>query len=232
MEYLYSENDNFEDFASGRVLYSGKGIPNFPIRLLNEMYGRAKSYLEKKQDIVLYDPCCGGGYALTVLGFFGNTDVKKIYGSDIDENMIIYAKKNAGLLTGAGLANRKNEIEQMYKKYGKQSHMEALESCNKLKSMLEKEIVAEFFKADCTKELPSIFPDIIITDVPYGKLVEWENEEAISIDCMLEQLWLISHEKTILAVCMDKKQKITCQKWERLEKHNVGKRKFEILKKK
>lgn len=232
MEYLYSENDNFEDFASGRVLYSGKGIPNFPIRLLNEMYGRAKSYLEKKQDIVLYDPCCGGGYALTVLGFFGNTDVKKIYGSDIDENMIIYAKKNAGLLTEAGLANRKNEIEQMYKKYGKQSHMEALESCNKLKSMLEKEIVAEFFKADCTKELPSIFPDIIITDVPYGKLVEWENEEAISIDCMLEQLWLISHEKTILAVCMDKKQKITCQKWERLEKHNVGKRKFEILKKK
>lgn len=232
MEYLYSENDNFEDFASGRVLYSGKGIPNFPIRLLNEMYGRAKSYLEKKQDIVLYDPCCGGGYALTVLGFFGNTDVKKIYGSDIDENMIIYAKKNAGLLTEAGLANRKNEIEQMYKKYGKQSHMEALESCDKLKSMLEKEIVAEFFKADCTKELPSIFPDIIITDVPYGKLVEWENEEAISIDCMLEQLWLISHEKTILAVCMDKKQKITCQKWERLEKHNVGKRKFEILKKK
>ena len=35
---------NFEDFASGRVLYSGKGIPNFPVRLLNEMYGRALNY--------------------------------------------------------------------------------------------------------------------------------------------------------------------------------------------
>ena len=29
----------------------------------------------------------------------------------------------------------------------------------------------------------------------------------------------------------DKKQKINCEKWERLEKQNIGKRKFEIYKK-
>ena len=72
MEYLYCKNDNFEDFASGRVIYGGKGIPNFPVRLLLEIYGRAKSYSEKKEELVIYDPCCGGGYALTVLGFLLN----------------------------------------------------------------------------------------------------------------------------------------------------------------
>ena len=35
MKYKYCENDNFEDFASGRVIYGGTGVPNFPVRLGN-----------------------------------------------------------------------------------------------------------------------------------------------------------------------------------------------------
>lgn len=229
MEYLYCENENFEDFASGRVLYGGKGIPNFPVRLLNEMYGRALSYLNKKKDLVVYDPCCGGGYALTVLGFIHNSDIRQIYGSDIDESMIAHARKNTGLLTTPGLNSRRHEIERLYKEYGKQSHVEALNSCDKLEGLLKHEICVDIFKADCTEVLPRILPDIIITDVPYGNLVEWKSGKPISVDSMLEQLWSISHEKTVLAVCMDKQQKSRCEKWERLEKHNIGKRRFEIL---
>ena len=228
MEYLYCRNDNFEDFASGRVLYGGRGIPNFPVRLLNEIYCRAKSYLEQKKDIVIYDPCCGGGYALTVLGFFYNSEIKKIYGSDIDESMIAYAERNVCLLRNKDLQKRRDEIAQLYREYGKNSHKEALTSCDTLINMLSQEVSSEIFKADCTRTLPQILPDIIITDVPYGNLVEWQNEN--SLDRMLEQLWVISHEKTILAVCMDKKQKINSEKWKRLEKQNIGKRKFEILK--
>lgn len=37
MEYLYCKNENFEDYSSGRVLHGGKGIPNFPVRLINEI---------------------------------------------------------------------------------------------------------------------------------------------------------------------------------------------------
>ena len=107
--------------------------------------------------------------------------------------------------------------------------MEALNSCDKLEGLLKHEICAEIFQADCTEELPCLLPDIIITDVPYGNLVEWKNGGQISVDSMLEQLWMISHEKTILAICMDKKQKNNCGKWNRLEKHNIGKRKFEIF---
>lgn len=229
MEYLYCKNDNFKDFASGRVLYGGGGIPNFPVRLLIEIYCRAKNYLQKKQDIILYDPCCGGGYALTVLGFFYNHEIQKMYGSDIDKNMIFHAKKNVALLTDMGINRRKDEIWQLYDKYGKESHKEALHTCNRLKNMFSHDVFAEIFEADCTKTLPQIFPDIIITDVPYGNLVEWDHNELLSLDLMLEQLWMISHENTILAVCTDKKQKINCSKWQRLERQNVGKRKFEIL---
>ena len=153
-----------------------------------------------------------------------------MYGSDIDENMVSHARKNVTLLTDMGIQKRKDEIQQLYEEYGKNSHREALHSCNRLKDMLSQNVLTEIFEADCTKALPQIFPDIIITDIPYGNLVEWENGELISLDNMLEQLWLISHEKTILAICMDKKQKINCDKWKRLEKQNIGKRRFEILK--
>lgn len=229
MEYLYCKNDNFEDFASGRVIYGGKGIPNFPVRLLLEIYGRAKSYSEKKEELVIYDPCCGGGYALTVLGFFHNKDVCKLYGSDIDEDMVAHARKNLKLLLEEGLSCRWEEIQSLLDEYGKASHKEALDSCAKLSSMLKKQVETDVFQADCTGELPNIQPDIIITDVPYGNLVEWNDGDQVSLNNMLESLWKISHEQSILAVCMDKKQKIRYDKWKRLEKQTIGKRKFEIL---
>ncbi len=229
MEYLYGESENYEDYASGHVIYGGKGIPNFPVRLLNEIFGRAMSYSSKKVNLNVYDPCCGGGYALTILGFFHADTIARLYGSDIDEEMVLCAKKNTALLSPSGLEKRASEIEDLYIQYKKESHKRALEACKRLQEALNKEVSVEIFNADCTKELPTIQPDIIITDVPYGNLVQWDNEEALSIDEMLEQLAIISRESTVLAVCMDKKQKIHCDKWKRLEKQTIGKRKFEIL---
>ena len=57
------------------------------------------------------------------------------------------------------------------------------------------------------------------------------NQSGLYEDAMLEQLWEISHSKTILAVCMDKSQKVKSSRWIRIEKHNIGKRHIEILKK-
>lgn len=228
MEYKYSRDDNYEDYASGRVIYGGKGIPNFPVRLLNEMFGRAKSYLEKQSEISVYDPCCGGGYALTVLGFFHSDCINMLYGSDIDENMVAYANKNTKLLTAAGLEERRRELEALYENYHKDSHEGALESIKRLEETLKKDIASEIFGADCTRPLPFIRPDIIITDVPYGNLVEWNECAEISLEGMMKQLAEITVSGAILTVCMDKKQKGSCEGWRRLEKQNVGKRKFEI----
>ena len=47
LEYLYCEKGNYEDYSSGRVIYSEKNMPNFPVRLISEMFGRAVHYSEK-----------------------------------------------------------------------------------------------------------------------------------------------------------------------------------------
>lgn len=47
MEYKYCSKKNFEDLASGRVLYGHGGIPNFPVRLINEIFDRSAQYLNK-----------------------------------------------------------------------------------------------------------------------------------------------------------------------------------------
>ena len=227
MIYKYGTAEIYEDFASGRVIYGGKGIPNYPVRLITEIFGRAMEYSNKKEDLIVYDPCCGGAYSLTILGFFYGEKIEKIYGSDISEEMVTSARKNLNLLKYNGLDDRKAELEKLYAEFGKTSHREAIESVEKLKNKLVKDIDTEVFTADCTKSLPDIKPDIIITDIPYGNLVDWGGEGEIY--AMMENLLRIAGDDTVLALSMDKSQKITSEGWHRIEKQNIGKRRFEIL---
>ena len=222
MQYKYSEKANQEDFASGRVIYGEAGIPNFPVRLLNEIFGRAMEHAKKKKDLSIYDPCCGGGYSLTVLGFCHGEVISTLYGSDIDPKMTACARKNTSLLTTEGLEKRRQEVEKLYQEYNKTSHKEALESIERLQSRLKDTLAIEIFEADCTKELPEIPADIILTDVPYGNLVEWSEDSAVSLHDMMEQLGVMAKPGTVLAVCMDKKQKVVHPDWKRVEKQQIG----------
>ena len=228
MEYKYCNNENFEDYASGRVLYSAEGVPNFPVRLINEIFGYALEYSSKKHDLCVYDPCCGGGYSLTVLGYWHQDVIAKLYGSDIDAKMVETAKKNLSLLGGEGLDRRYAELKSLHEMYGKESHREAMVSLERLRSKLTGNIATEIFIADCTKALPHISPDIIITDIPYGNLVDWSSDSENPLKDMLQQLAAISHGDTVLAVSMDKKQNIEHPAWLRKKKQLIGKRKFEM----
>lgn len=85
-QYQFTKNDNFEDYSSGRVLYGATGATNFPVRLISEMFQRAKYYLEsevQKGPYFIYGPFCGAGYSLTILGLLHGVDIGSIYGSDI-----------------------------------------------------------------------------------------------------------------------------------------------------
>ena len=229
MEYRYSPAGNFEDYASGRVLYGGRGVPNFPVRLIVEIFGRARELLKDRERLRVYDPCCGGAYALTVLGLLCGSSVEKICASDISPDMLGIAEKNLGLLTRAGLDKRQAELEQSLAASGKSSYADALRSLERLRGNLTRDIGTEVFAADCTGPLPEVEPDVIITDVPYGNLAQWQGEDALH--AMLGRLWEISSDSTVLAVCTDKSQKIRSDQWIRIEKQNVGKRRFELLRK-
>ncbi|NLX62814.1 MAG: hypothetical protein GXZ06_10025 [Tissierellia bacterium] len=151
MEYKYGKKGNYEDFSSGRVLYHIGGMTNFPVRLAQEIYGRCLQYLPKREDICLYDCCCGGGYLLTVLGFLNQDTIGSILGSDINEDLINVARKNLSLLSKEGMNNRIIELEEMIEKYKKESHIEAKDSAIRLKKMIKKNIEFKIFHADVLK---------------------------------------------------------------------------------
>lgn len=231
MEYRYGNRDNYEDFASGRVLYNCKGITNFPARLAEEIFGRCLEFSDKKRDICLYDCCCGGGYLLTVLGFlYGNT-ITRIIGSDINRTAVDAARSNLDLLQSEGIKKRLSQIRELKEQYGKVSHEEAEESAIRLLELREdNNIVTEVFAANALNGLTlTAIPDIIMTDVPYGDLVSWEGADVGSVNLLLDKLYDLCGSNTIIGICMDKAQKNTNKSFRRLEKQQIGKRKFEIL---
>lgn len=232
MEYRYAINENYEDFASGRVIYHMGGLPTFPIRLSLELYERCLHYSNKKKDICLYDCCCGGAYMLTVLGFLKNDTLSEIYGSDINAESIKLANDNINLLSKHGLEKRRNGLELLYQQYTKTSHYQALQSIDRFENFLHREPKNRIFERNAfeVSDLPFI-PDIIMTDVPYGNLVDW-NEDCGGVNQLMAALSEVSGNDTIICVCMDKKQKIKTELYQRLEKQLIGKRKFEIYKKK
>lgn len=232
MKYRYGKNANYEDFSSGRVLYHIKGMTNFPVRLAQEIYGRCLEYSPKKQDICLYDCCCGGGYLLTVLGFLNQDSLGRVIGSDIDLEILDVAKKNLSLLTREGMDRRIREIEEMIVSFNKESHREAKNSAIRLKGLIKKDMESLVFQADALKAIElDIKPDIIITDVPYGNLVDWKGKEQYIVDRLLDSLYQISSPASIIGICMDKGQKVRNDKFIRLEREKIGKRRFEILRK-
>ena len=232
MEYRYALNDNFEDFASGRVIYHMGGEPTFPVRLALEMYERCRQYSAKKSELSIYDCCCGGAYMLTVLGLMKSSTISKLYGSDIDPKSIKLAKDNLSLLTASGLQSRREELDALYKQYGKASHREALVSLDRIEQLISNKLKTTVFFRNALETSELFFtPDIIITDVPYGNMAQW-NEGSGGINQMMAAISGLCGPDTILCICMDKKQKLQTDLYQRLERQMIGKRKFEIYKRK
>ena len=114
--------------------------------------------------------------------------------------------------------------------------MDALKSAGDMMgtiSELQYPLKVNLFKADILMEKSldecDFKADIVITDVPYGEMVAWEGDGAENINKLLDNLKVVLHPESVIAVISDKKQKISHPDYKRLEKHNIGKRKFEIL---
>jgi len=234
MVYKYCKNENFEDLASGKVIVHRAGYPNFPVRLAQEIFSRCLFYLDNPDNVCIYDPCCGGGYLLTVLGFLNFNKINTIMASDIDDDAIQLTNENLLLLDQNGLKQRIQQINDLLSLYSKQSHLEALNSATNLLSILTSsphEIERNVFKTDILSNSPldnqNFKADIIFTDVPYGNLVKWQNGNKNNIH-LLDQLLPVTKEKTVVAICSDKSQKFQSDNFQRLEKQIIGKRLFQI----
>jgi hypothetical protein len=242
MSYKFAtENINYEDYSSGRVLFNQHGTTSFPVRLTSEIFQRCENILNegsKDERYTIYDPCCGGAYLLTTIGYLHGNKVLKLYGSDVDEGVIPLAKKNLSLLTISGLNERIDQINKMILDYNKASHREALQSALKLKKRLGSRthiIDTDCFVCDATKDTDmkntiSNF-NIVITDLPYGDVVQWNDgqEQSEAIKKLLNNLLPKLAINSVVAIISTKKTVIKHEKYERIEHFNLGKRQVVFL---
>jgi hypothetical protein len=175
---------------------------------------------------------------LTVLGFICGINIESIYASDILIDAIELAKENLNLLTKQGLNCRKTRLEKMYNEYGKQSHSDAIISTDKLLKQINltnNTVDYSVFSADILNENSLVKAefkaDIIFTDVPYGNLVSWSENNQFAIDILLNTLIPILSDNSIIAISSVKSQKIINPQFKRIRKILIGKRKIELLQK-
>ncbi len=122
----------------------------------------------------------GGGYSLTVLGLLNPECIARIWASDIDPEMLKVAGKNLSLLTPAGMAARLDQLKGLYKQFQKPAHLEAIQSAGRLMGRVRENIELRVFQADVMAGLSLDGPpDIVITDLPYGQMVDWNGGRGI-----------------------------------------------------
>lgn len=237
MKYIYEvERRNYEDFSSGRVLYNQKGATSFPVRLTREIFLRSKEYLNNKNvksPFSIYDPCCGGAYLLTSLGFLHSQDISKIVATDIDKNILDLAKRNLSLLTLGGINKRIEEIKEYILEFDKPSHRDALESAIRLKAMIEntkKSIDIECYQADSLNITISEHKvDLLICDVPYGNIVSWSNSRDNNLEVFLQNMLKVIKPASVLAIITDKNQIVKHKSYNRMKHFTIGKRRVTFL---
>jgi 23S rRNA (guanine2535-N1)-methyltransferase len=243
MEYKFAtEHTNYADLASGHVFYSLPGHPAFPVRLASEIYQRCLELRGKGgSPCTIYDPCCGAAYHLSVIAYLHWDSVCQVICSDINEKAIQLAERNLSLLTPAGMQRRSREISAMIHLYDKDSHKGALESITRMQAQVNqlnavRPIQARAFRANATdtaslrEGLQDSLIDMVITDIPYGQHSEWEQTQTPDpAHAMLEALIPFLLPTSIVVVASDKHQKISHERYKRLEKLQIGKRQVVFL---
>jgi SAM-dependent methyltransferase len=232
MKYVFAaEKTDYSDFASGRVLYSAPGTTGFPVRLADEIIQRAFHSLEKhgnKGPFRIYDPCCGGGFLLTTLGFLFPERILDITATDIDPKVLEVAAKNLSLLSAEGLDRRERELASYAEAYGKDSHREALESLARLRTRLGgRSIKATIGQRDITDPAP--FPaqglDIIVTDIPYGQMASWGGTGTDPVESLFANCYrALTRPLAVLVIVADRKARLQHEAFRRIGHFKLGKR--------
>lgn len=186
MQYKFvTQARDYTDIASGRVFHSLSGHPAFPVRLASEILQRCQAIRVAGGWVgpcVLYDPCCGAGYALSVLAYLHREIFSQVIGSDVDERTVTLAAQNLSLLNLAGLDQRIAQLEQLRATYGKPSHADALISAVTLRERISTfaSLPVHAFCASATDTsamaagLRGSPADIVFADIPYGHHSQWQ----------------------------------------------------------
>ncbi len=238
MAYRHAASVPGEDLAAGRVLYNCPGAAAFPARLASEIYQRCRVQLHGRGQsgrFQIWDPCCGGGHLLTVIGFLHGHELRRVVGSDRSPQACEFAEKNLALLRPEGLMERLRHIEDLWERYQKQAHKEALQSAQRLLQypvMQNQALDAACFCADAMDQVwPAKWPppDMIITDLPYGNLVDWQGFPSDMTDHLPDALARSLSPEGVIAVVSKKQARPRSQLLERLVHFTIGRRRVSLF---
>ncbi|AOF49544.1 N-6 DNA methylase [Tetragenococcus halophilus] len=229
---------DYSDFSSDKVLINAPRTPAFPVRVASEIMARCLSFLKNTDHLTIYDPCCGGAHLLTVLGFLYSTNLARIYGSDIDEKALTYARKNLDLLTGESLQQKIKALQADNKAQDEQTQStEVLNSANRLATMLldakapQKEV--QCFQWDITKDSPTFSENvnIVITDLPYGNMTHWQGDsKEPPTKRLLDNIYqTLDVNNSVIAIICNKKERIAHNNFTQVNRLKHGKRQIFIL---
>jgi len=199
-----------QDLASGSVLHSAPGFPAFPVRLASEIFQRALALRGGDHPAVLWDPCCGSGYLLTVTALLHRTRIAAVLASDLDPDAIDLARRNLALLSRAGLHARAADLRERAARFGKPAYTDAAHAARRLADALEAAggdlphaaCQADVFDpAQLRQAIAGRAPDIAITDAPYGEQTRWHGPSAAAgVTGMVEALTAVLPRGGVLAV--------------------------------
>ena len=128
-------------------------------------------------------------------------------------------------------------MKTFIREYKKDSHKEALESAYRLQSKTRSsetnQIQCFQFNAVGDEELPKSLSevDMVITDLPYGQLVQWEG--SVTEESLCERfLGKLKHKLgpvSVTAIIHDKKQPLSHPGYKTIRSFALGKRKIALL---
>ena len=167
MAYRMTTDADHSDLAGGSVLHSAPGFPAFPVRLADELFLRAAAHLPDRP-LRLWDPCCGSGYLVTVLGL--RHRIGRIWASDADPAAVELARRNLRLLAPEGMTARAAELRPRAEAVAKPGYASAAEAARRLRP--DRVVPAEAEVADAFHPAPHE-ADVVLTDLPYGERTTW-----------------------------------------------------------
>ncbi|MET8002752.1 rRNA methyltransferase [Nonomuraea glycinis] len=199
-----------QDLASGAVLHSAPGFPAFPVRLASEIFQRALALRGGDRPAVLWDPCCGSGYLLTVVALLHRRRLASVLASDLDPEARSLAERNLALLSQAGLAARAADLRARAARFGKPAYDSAADAAHRLAAELDAaggDLPHAVRQADVfdpgrlQRALGGLTPDIVITDVPYGEQTHWGGPGAAAgVAGMVDALTAVLPYDSVIAV--------------------------------
>lgn len=167
--------------ALDAVLVSAPGRPTLPVRLTLEMFGRALSFAGP-DPVTLWDPCCGAGTTLAVLGLCRGPALSGLVGTDVDPSPLDLARRNLALLAPGGLDARADELEALAAQYDKPGYSEAAAAARRLTAP---PVPYELAVADVTEPAATAalverhHPRVVIADLPHGVQTRWSGGGAV-----------------------------------------------------